>query len=120
MWLAGSLQGSDDAYAITLLLPDPKEKVKARQSAQAHEKALRSTERKRQGPRYLAASLALRQGEVRSCELNAAGVSRPVIKLLTADGVLARLRYGWYGPGPAAAAYVASLNAEADITNAAA
>ena len=51
----------------------------------------------------------MERGQVRTSELTRAGVHRPMLGLMLRDGLLNKLGYGLYGPGPAAANYLACL-----------
>ncbi len=76
------------------------------QTKRERDRALRKVARQASNLRNAATTLALAHEEVRTSDLMNAGVHRPMLALMCEEGLLTRLRYGFYGPGPKAAAYV--------------
>lgn len=70
--------------------------------------------------RFVAASLVLARGEVRTRELTEAGVHRPMLGPMCDEGLIVHVRYGVYGPGPMAERFVAETLGEDRAVSAAA
>jgi len=108
-WLPG-IVGTDDFVTAIPRPEGSRQQQVARRAIQARDKAIRRAERQTRSLRYIAASLALDKGEVRTRELTGAGVYRPMLGPMCDEGLLTRVRYGVYGPGPKAAAYIANAS----------
>lgn len=103
-WLDGI--GDNDDLVTEIARPESRtQRQNAHRAAQERETALRRAERQRSSLRYVAASLVIARGEVRTRDLTEAGVYRPMLGPMCEEGLLERRGYGLYGPGPKAIAF---------------
>lgn len=103
------LPGSGQAETFEYDIARPESRAQrsaARQAERDHDKALRTAERRLGSLHCVAATMVLEHGEVRTRELTEAGVHRPMIAPMCSEGILIRVRYGIYGPGPKARDFV--------------